>query len=210
MRRLIWSWRHHLSQARADSERKLFFDSVFNRVTSLKFERSDLEEAFTNLIVSFPLTQEYAGTSHQRHDLNLLTSFLYARYADGIELRVPRGASESRVEINPKLQKELFMLKQLVWTYVIESPSLATQQYGQRKIIQGLFEILHEAVASRKVRTILPVPVREALEHVVEKGKMSVRIICDLIAGMTERQASFLYRRLTGQILGSAFDYVGY
>ena len=34
---------------------------------------------------------------------------------------------------------EILMLKELTWTYVIQAPSLASQQHGQRKIIENLF-----------------------------------------------------------------------
>jgi len=158
------------------------------------------------------MDHRYSDTSEDRTRLNLFTSFLYARYVKGIRLKVPLKRTQARVEIEAPLEKEIFMLKQLTWTYVIESPSLATQQYGQRKIIQKLFEIFGEAVGSKKVRMILPAPVREAIDQFIQKGeeKRPTRIICDLIAGMTERQASFLYKRLTGQAQGSAFDYVGF
>lgn len=201
---------HHL--ANSSQERETFFKDVFQRIQTSTSEQTQLEEAFTRVIAFLPLYEKYSGTTSQRIQLSYFTTLLYARYAGGIRLRVPSNRYDPRVEIAAELQSEVLMLKQLIWTYVIESPSLATQQYGQRKIVRRLFEIFQEAVLDKKLRAILPMAYREALRCVSDdKDKSeSVRIVCDLVAGMTEKQANFLFRRLTGQTTGSAFDYVGY
>jgi dGTPase len=90
-------------------------------------------------------------------------------------------------------EKEVFMLKQLTWHYVILNPLLATQQHGLRRLIRELFEILHRA-ADKKNYLVFPFC-----------GSRAVRgIIADYLAGMTEQQARKMYLRLCGISASSA------
>jgi len=94
------------------------------------------------------------------------------------------------------------MLKQLTWHYVIRNPGLATQQFGQRKAIRNLFDTYIEAAIAGDTR-LFPFAFRERLEAVPDKLE-TIRIVADYIAGMTERQALELHKRLTGVAPGSA------
>ena len=46
------------------------------------------------------------------------------------------------------------MLKELTWVYIIEAPSLISQQYGQRQVIKKLFEIYMDAASCQKHRNL--------------------------------------------------------
>jgi dGTPase len=98
------------------------------------------------------------------------------------------------------------MLKELVWTYVIEAPALATQQYGQRKIIRELFSIYSEAAAAEDKRKIFPAYYRERLDAAGTDTAETCRICVDLIASLTEAQVINMHQRLTGSSLGSALE----
>jgi hypothetical protein len=77
--------------------------------------------------------------------LRLFTSQLVGRFINGI--RLIRQRSDGKVvAIQPEFQKEIALLEQLTWCYVIEAPGLALQQYAQRQIIASLYKIfLNEA-----------------------------------------------------------------
>ena len=60
------------------------------------------------------------------------------------------------------------MLKELVWTYVIEAPALATQQYGQRRIIRELFPIFLDAAKKPEGHKIFPAFYQERLRSSLE------------------------------------------
>ncbi|MGA7219970.1 MAG: hypothetical protein WBX38_16765, partial [Candidatus Sulfotelmatobacter sp.] len=62
-----------------------------------------------------------------------------------IELQKPSDKSQPFVKILRSKKLEVRMLKALTWFYVIYNPALATQQFGQRKIIRELFQILGNA-----------------------------------------------------------------
>ena len=114
------------------------------------------------------------------------------------------------VVIEEQAEVELFILKQLTWHYVINNAALATQQYGQRRIIRDLFEIFNDAAEKGEV-DIFPVSFRERMSQLlkddVDDGKRErVRITADLISGMTEQQVVAIHQRLTGVSLGTVMD----
>jgi dGTPase len=206
---------------RDDAEVTRFLDSVYERRrrqgNQNVYSEKDLATAFQELrslfaaIVPASLLQPYSGTLDQRSALRTLTSFLIGRYVAAIRLRRPDAKSRKCVSINTAAEQEVHILKQLAWTYVIENPSLTTQQYGQRKVVRDLFDIfVHESMASNT--TIFPAPYRELIERAGQNPKKKdggrVRAVVDMIAGMTEQAAINMHRRLTGVSLGSVTDII--
>ena len=88
---------------------------------------------------------------------------------------------------------------------MIDNPGLATQQDGRRHIIGQLFAIFAKAAAVEDL-AVFPISAREQLEEVGSTHPQQMRIVCDLIAGLTEQQAVDLHRRLTGIDFGSVLD----
>jgi dGTPase len=199
---------HLLAQFRDPGERKAFFDDVFHRrkaMPDFTDRRSELEEAFTNVMISnFPIETAYSGTAAQRAALRFFTSNLISRYINGVELQ---GISDRcTVVINPEFKSEVAMLKELVWTYVIEAPALATQQYGQRRLIRELLEIYSEAAGTSESRNIFPAYYQERLDAAGTNSDEINRTCIDLIASLTESQVVDIHHRLTGSSLGSGLE----
>ena len=189
----------HLGDKR---ELKKFYDEVFSR-EKFDYPRSELEAAFDQLRTFLPVTQSYLGTNSDRSNLRTFSAGLISRYVrEGLELVAAANELPRSVRINPVMEREVIMLKQLTWHYVILNPSLATQQHGQRRVVEGLFTMLLEAAKITSRRTLFPFAFRAMLDGAQEAEK--ARIVCDYIAGMTERQAYSLYLKLTGIHQGSA------
>lgn len=197
-----------------DDEVARFLDGVFERWRrqgrESEYSEHDLRTVFSEIVASLPLTESYSGTRSQRSALRSLTAGLISRYVGAIRLRQPAHESEARVNIEEPAKMEITMWKELTWHYVINNPSLATQQHGQRRVIRDLFKIFLEAASSERDWTIFPAGYRDQLER-AEKDSSSaererVRTVADLIAGMTEQQAFALYQRLTGVSLGSVLE----
>jgi dGTPase len=189
-----------LVSPRDETERGIFLDSVFRRVTQdeLKaFSRTEFEQAFEGLVAYFTFDRKFIGTRTQEVELTETTSILITRYASAIWLREPTTDNRRRVEIEPERYKEVFMLKQLTWQYVISNPLLTTQQHGLRRMIRGLFEILYSA-AKKGNFLVFPFGVRERFEPETGTPDPPSRIIADYIAGMTEQETRNIYLRLTG------------
>ena len=198
-----------LASIRDGSERKRFCAEVFERHRTnglkLKYKETDLERAVEEVMMFFPLDERYQGRGFQRASLRTYGSGLIDRYVRAVQTAKPKESTGTlQVSIDPEREKEVFMWKQLTWHYVILNPALATQQYGQRKIVRDLFTIFLDA-ANGKNLAILPFAYREQLDSGME-SEMKVRTVADLISSFTERQAINLHRRLTGMALGSILD----
>jgi dGTPase len=186
---------HLLARRQDNVERNHFFEDVYRRRTDEKefFVRPDLEEAFENLLTSFwRIDEPYTGTKKQRSKLRRFTAQLIHRYINGVSLE----AASKRVNINQEFKKEVAILKELTWTYVIEAPALALQHEGQKVVIQRLFEVFAEAANSAKTWSLFPAYYRDQLEAASSTDR--IRTVIDLIAGMTEPQAIATYREVIG------------
>jgi dGTPase len=195
-------------------ERKEFCRSVFKnwqqRGEHEGDNHKDYEHAFDTLLGhgTFAVDRPFNGTRSQLEKLRDLASVLITNYADAIQLRRPKNPSDPCVIIDEGARLEITMLKELTWQYVIRDPSLATQQHGQRRIVQELFEMFLWATADPARYDLLPVSSLEqfsdreaALRHGHEDR---VRVVLDLIAGMSEQQAVELHHRLQGITPGSS------
>jgi dGTPase len=191
-----------LGSMKDDSERRRFCDGdSFKRAAAeMGFAKTDLESDFEKLIQYLPFPDRYDGTRLQRGALRSACSTLIARFVGAIALRTPDASNRSCVEIEPESRKQVTMLKQLTWHYVILNDRLGTQQHGQRKLIRDLFQFHREAVKAGNLQ-LFPAPYREELlaDHVHHS-----RVIADYIASMTEKQALKLYLRLAGIAPGSS------
>ena len=204
---------HLIASSTDNSERTYFFENVFRRHLELGFtevvqRQSQLEQAFTELLsLLFAPTQPYRGIEQQRAGLRSFTASLISRYASNT--KIDYSGDIPKLKVSSQLRDEVLMLKQLTWTYVIEAPSLATQQHGQRRIVRELFEIFSNASSHRADWQIFPIYFRDKLERACGDDER-LRICTDLIAGMTEVQVHQLHARLTGRAFESSlFDPFG-
>ncbi len=193
-----------------DAERTHFFDGILQRPELLQMIEgkltSEYVEAFYKVIIGFPLDERYAGATSQRSNLRYFVSMWVGEFINAFELVEPTRADQPFVQIDPLRLKMVKMLKLLTWHYVILNPSLATQQFGQRRIIQTLFAAFHDAATNAR-DNIFPHAFRDAVKSARERGpELITRTVADLISGMTERQAIEMYQRLTGISLGSVMN----
>lgn len=193
----------------SSTERERFLSYVAGKrakIEELKdISDSDLDDIFAELLFThFKLTGPYEGTRDDRARLRIFTSMLVGRYINGLQLVEP-STDGTTVYVDENLRKEIALLKQLTWYYVIDAPGLAAQQHANRKIIRYLFgAFLHETKESPS--RLLPPYYRERLKKVEGISSAVRRVVVDLIAGMTEAQALMTYQRLNGIVHGSALD----
>jgi len=199
---------HLLAERKYEHEREVFLEAALRRHpqrTGFWADPKSLRESFNEVMIGlFPLSDQYGGTWKERAALREFTSQLIGRYIGGTTLKNHGGICE--LQIDDHLQLEVTMLKELTWTYVIEAPSLVSQQFGQRQAIRKLFEIYSEASRHERNRSLFPAYYREAIEEAGKDAKRTKRTVIDLIAGMTEAQALAMHNRLTGVSVGSGLD----
>ncbi len=163
---------------------------------------------FEVLFPVFTLNAPYEGTRDHRARLRIFTSRMVNRYINALQL-VEDSTRTIDVTIGDDFKKEIAILKQLTWFYVIEAPSLVVQQLAQKKIIEFLFRVFLEE-AGKNPCHLLPAYYQERLKEIPtiepDRGRGTKRMVADLIAGMTEAQAVAIYQRLHGMVAGTAFE----
>jgi dGTPase len=173
---------------------------------------SQAKDTLKNLI-KFYVPPEYTpGSIEQIAHTKTVSSALIQRYIQSVSIQ--EDYSKHGYLVRPQqVEIELGFLQQIVRKYVILNPRLTTQQFGQRKIIQTLFDIYREAVEKNQVNLI---PTRflkkSSLENLLDteenKDKQKTRIAIDIVASFSEAEAVTMYRRLTGIEQGSVMDYI--
>jgi dGTPase len=195
------------SQSSAERERFLqYVASKDKKPDELRdVSEADLDEILAGILfTNFMLTGPYEGKRQERARLRIFTSRLVGRYINGLQLVEPSDTGEA-VHVDEDLRKQIALLKQLTWYYVIDAAGLGVQQHAHRQVINYLFGVFHEETKKSPSR-LLPPYYRERLEKAGESASAVRRVIADLIAGMTETQCLLMYQRLNGLVPGSALD----
>jgi len=150
------------------------------------------------------------GSFEQKAQIKRISSQLIQTYIKSVQLSTEYG-NRGYLKYNRNREEELKFLQRIVWSYVISNPRLATQRYGQKRIVKTLFEIYLEAIGDRDLSFIPSRFVKEFLEIEenygnTEMNQEKIRMAVDIIAGLSEAEAVLQYRRLTGISQGSFMD----
>lgn len=118
------------------------------------------------------------------------------------------------LDVAPETDADLRFLQRLTWVYVIQNPSLALQQEGQRQIIERLFKFYLAAVLERR-HHLLPgifggeyAAVCKGLGSTkraipIDKADPAeTRLAVDIVASMTDTQAQAIHARISGHSSG--------
>ena len=204
---------HLLSKRKEADERERFYSEVFTRRAEEDgvwrlYGEQELREAFEAVVGVFDINEPYAGTQAHRSRLRRFTGYWIGEYINAIRVNAKLKDGQRFVVIDPKAEKQVAMLKELTWHYVITDPAIAAIQHGQRRIIRELFDVFSSAVSGSNFDLALfPNYYREKLSKVANELRQErLRLVVDLISGMTERQAAAMCHRLTGTIAGSPFE----
>jgi dGTPase len=184
-------------------ERRRFLEGTFTRHkqqgvdSECVYTQPQLEETLERLTELMPFNERYTGTTEHRSALRSYTAGLIGGYMKALQLRIPSTPDDPWVEVDSELRKEVFLLKELTWHYVILDPSLIKLQYGQRHMIRRLFVIFSKAAKSSALG-VFPYAYRDLLQAAGDNVTLKTRLVCDYISGMTERQAISTYQKLMG------------
>ena len=120
------------------------------------------------------------------------TSELVNEYVDNVGVEIDaRSPALSTVSLRPDLEDRVAILKHLTYEMVIQSPSLKTVKYRGKDIVTSIFD----ALCAEEGELLLPEDFRDRAGDAHSDGVRS-RVICDFIAGMTDRYAVEFYGRL--------------
>lgn len=171
------------------------------------------------------LLEPFSGESEQRDEIEAFTSFLIEYYLNEIyyvdlsahelegtdDAYVTLRCDDEKCELclSERLKEQLSILQQITEYYVIQQPSLISQQRGQRQVISETFEALYEEANKDEMSwSAIPSPYRDRLETKSKTEEQKARVVADFITAMTEPQLVALHKRLTGANPGSLQDQI--
>lgn len=183
---------HALGADGGDAAKRKRLEAAYDRLKGF------LEGTYTEL-----LSEPYEGSREQREQLRRMTSTLIGKYIAAIKINED-PASETAVTFDQASVDEVQVLKQITRDYIIGSPILAAQQFGQQRIVEELYDALTNShQGSEGYPAFLPVRLRY-LRPIARTSP--ARFVADCIASLSEAEAVGLHARLTGTSTGSVLD----
>jgi dGTPase len=179
------------------AERRRLIEGIFKRKPEWLSEKPEYVEALEVLLYQFPFTPEdrYSDSTADRAKLYAFSTALISHFVYSFKLRSPK-AGKPFVGIDPDARREVELLKQFIWEYIIENPDLAVPQNGQRAAVRTVFTELLEASKARKY-FLFPAGFQEIISRARTKGER-VRTVADCVSGMTEKELMHFHRSLHG------------
>lgn len=115
-----------------------------------------------------------------------------------------------KLVINPSIMEECELYKRLSLDVVFNSPQLKQLVFKGHFMLRRIFDVLlNNYVRSPQIKLLLlPKDLEEALDEKDLEENARVRMICDYIAGMTDRFAIRIYKRLFDPDFGSIVDLI--
>lgn len=161
-------------------------------------------DALVDALTFMSIDEPYQGRDDQRAALRGSVSSLITQYLKAVTIE--DGTTDGRADfvIQEEARRQVDVLKDLTWVYVVRRPSLAVMQAGRRHIIESLHGWYLDAARGGDER-LFPPAYRSRL-HDANNDRAKSRLVNDLIAGLTEEAAHALYRRMSGVEPGSVID----
>lgn len=197
-----------LDQLASDSEARRRFTDQLQEEASLSSEDPSVEELANGLdeaLSHIDLDGGYDERPAQRVALRSFGSMLITQYVEAVEIENGDEAGTAFFAVKDSARHQVEALKQLTMFYVVRRPSLAAIQHGQGEIVSQLWDWYFAATEPSGDRRLLPAAYRARLRD-DDSTHGRARLVTDLVAGMTERSALELYRRMTGVTSGSVLD----
>jgi dGTPase len=174
---------------------------------------SVIARAWDETLATFTMSS-YDESATNRAKINKYSSGLIGTYVDGTGI-----TAAGTLKLPRPFRVQIALLKELTKFYVVEAPALATQQQGQRRLIENLFGQYFAALergtasksssAARLTSTMFPTSMAEMVVTAIEDKSDNAtrcRLATDTVAGMTEAQALRIHHRLMGFEFGSLVD----
>ncbi|MBC2776383.1 anti-phage deoxyguanosine triphosphatase [Parasphingopyxis marina] len=121
------------------------------------------------------------------------TSYLVGRFISGVQLQIDEELPQlSQVSIEPNTFQEIEVLKNFTYQATIRSNRVAVSEFRGKDIVRELFE----ALDGKKGRLLLPDDFQKLYDAAEGNVPARKRVLCDFIAGMTDRYAMEFWARL--------------
>src|SRR5262249_30177402 len=148
----------------------------------------------TNAPLASATTVHHAAMKLTRNGYlrSFFTSRLVRQAIEGIELDFnPRRPVLSTVRLNDDAKRRVEVLKHFTYEATIQSNRVTVSQFRAKEILHTIFDALSND------QRLLPDDARAI--HTRVRGSDKDRVICDFIAGMTDRYAVEFYGRIRSE-----------
>lgn len=157
--------------------------------------------AWAGALVSLPLartSKDFTDTGYYR---TKLTSEFVGQFIHSVDVKVnEKRPDQSRAYLPLATFKQVEVLKNFAFEAIIGSPRLKVAEHRGKEIIQKIFK----ALEANEGYMLMPDDCR-VLYNSVKTRYAKRRVICDFIAGMTDRYAIQFYNRLFGTVQESIY-----
>jgi len=150
-------------------------------------------EAFTFLRKTYLDSKNLARDGYSRTGL---TSFLVGKFVRGVQIKINNEFPQlSHVYFEDDIKTIVEVLKTYNYEAMISSPRLKIAEFRGKEIVKTIFETLH--TEDEKGVLLMPKDFQE-IYYTINKADKP-RVICDYIAGMTDRFCVEFYGRLKSE-----------
>lgn len=137
--------------------------------------------------------QESSLTAENSHLRTNFSSALVHQFMMGISLQPAENMALSKIQVKKDILLKIEVLKHMSYLSLIMSPRVKVVEYRGGDIVKQLFTTL----SSKDGLHLLPKDVRIIVDCLKDDDEKK-RVVCDFVAGMTDRYAVDFYNRLFG------------
>jgi dGTPase len=177
----------------------LGWEKIYEVLISLFADIFDEDEEYTTLD-AYDASMNLARNGYHRTEF---TSDLISRFLAGVRATVNKeNPSLSKVFLDPTVALQVEVLKHFNYEATIMSSRLKVAEYRGYQIVKNIFDNLSNS--KRRGFLLLPDDFRDLYDSFKELAEQ-MRVICDFIAGMTDRYAVEFFGRLNSEQHQSIF-----
>jgi len=185
-----------------------FFNGILQRRPEWGKDEKEYAEALSNLIADFPFYPErrFRDTNENHMRLQVFATSLISPFVQAITYAPDAEPGDPVVRIDPLARRQVDLLKQFTWHYIILNQDLALPQAGQRKAVRTVFRKLLLAARRRDLHFFPAVTQdslmwNQAMDSLTGvKNFEEVRLVADYVSGMTEKELIRVFRTMEGTI----------
>lgn len=164
---------------------------VFAEIFSVFLPRhSDEQDTMVEFGDLYRASQDLAGSGYFRTQLS---SQLVGMAIRAVEVDFNKdNPILSTVKLEKTAMERVEVLKQFTFVATIYSSRVMLPEYRGYEVVKGIFK----ALAGDRGELLMPEDVREHMEECGDEHDQKMRVICDFVAGMTDRYAMEFFGRL--------------
>lgn len=131
-----------------------------------------------------------------------LTSQLVGEFIDGVRVKPnPEFPALSEAYLEPDVLKKVEILKNYTYEAMIYSARVKVAEYRGYEVVAQIFD----ALSGVKGYLLMPDDARELYDDYEANASARKRVVCDFVAGMTDRYAIEFFGRLHSEFAESMF-----